>query len=52
MLQHYDRTAAAATLGAITENRTNSPHSQLQLAKLFVVSMHLKQYQYHLPRNF
>ena len=42
---------AAAALGEISENRANSPHSQLQLSKLFVVSAHLERYSTYLLTN-
>lgn len=43
---------AAAALSAITENRINNPHSQLQLAKLFAVSAHLVQHSTELLTVF
>ena len=42
---------AAAALGEISENRANSPHSQLQLSKLFIVSAHLERYSTYLFKN-
>ena len=38
------RRLAALALGAISEQRANSPHSQLQLAKMFEVSTPFNQY--------
>lgn len=37
MHSQYDKVGAAAALGVVSNDRMNSPHSNLQMAKMFEV---------------